>query len=86
MGDTTSALSEYRVLLPYFERWAATDPGPPLEIRRRIGHLLLSVGDRHAARDVLTRLLYDAERVRGLHHPFPAEVRRTLAWLGQVQG
>ncbi|MFJ2959868.1 protein kinase [Streptomyces sp. NPDC087270] len=86
LGDTTSALSEYRVLLPYFERWAATDPGPPLEIRRRIGHLLLSVGDRHAARDVLTRLLYDSERVRGLHHPFPAEVRRTLAWLGQVQG
>ncbi|SEG36141.1 serine/threonine protein kinase [Actinacidiphila yanglinensis] len=86
LGDTTTALSEYRVLLPYFERWAGTDPGPALDIRRRIGHLLLSIGDRRAARDVLTRLLYDAERVRGPHHPFPAEVRRTLAWLGQVQG
>jgi tRNA A-37 threonylcarbamoyl transferase component Bud32/tetratricopeptide (TPR) repeat protein len=86
LGEAGAALSEYRVLLPYFERWAAADPGPPLDIRRRIGHLLLSVGDRRAARDVLTRLLYDAERVRGPHHPFPVEVRRTLAWLGQVLG
>ena len=86
LGDATAALTEYRVLLPYFERYAATDPGPPLDIRRRIGHLLLSVGDRRTAREVLTRLLYDADRVHGPHHPFPAEVRRTLAWLGQVQG
>lgn len=86
LGDTAVALTEYRVLLPYFERYAATDPGPPLDIRRRIGHLLLSAGDRRGAREVLTRLLYDAERVHGPHHPFPVEVRRTLAWLGQVQG
>jgi tRNA A-37 threonylcarbamoyl transferase component Bud32 len=86
LGEAATALSEYRVLLPYFESWASADPGPPLEIRRRIAHLLLSVGDRRAARDVLTRLLYDAERVRGPHHAFPAEVRRTLAWLGHVQG
>jgi hypothetical protein len=86
LGDTRTAIGEYRVLLPYFERYGATDPGPPLDIRRRIGHLLLSVGDRRAAREVLTRLLYDAERVHGPHHPFPGEVRRTLAWLGQVQG
>jgi hypothetical protein len=33
---------------------------------------------------VLTRLLYDADRVHGPHHPLPAEIRRTLAWLGQV--
>jgi eukaryotic-like serine/threonine-protein kinase len=84
LGDTASALTEYRVLLPYFEQWAGTDPGPPLDIRRRIGHLLLSVGDRPAAREVLTRLLYDAEQVHGPHHPFAAEIRRTLAWLGQV--
>lgn len=86
LGDTSAALTEYRVLLPYFERYAATDPVPPLDIRRRTGHLLLSVGDRRGAREVLTRLLYDADRVHGPHHPFPAEVRRTLAWLGQVQG
>jgi serine/threonine protein kinase len=86
LGDTRAALSEYRVLLPYFEQWAATDPDVPLGIRRRIGQLLLSVGDRAGAREVLTRLLYDAERVHGPHHPFPAEVRRTLAWLVQVQG
>jgi len=35
--------------------------------------------------DVLTRLLHDAQRVHGPHHPFPAEIRRTLSWLGQVQ-
>jgi tetratricopeptide (TPR) repeat protein len=86
LGDTTAALGEYRVLLPYFERSTASGPGVPLDIRRRIGHLLLSVGDRAGAREVLTRLLYDAERVHGPHHPFAAEVRRTLAWLGQVQG
>jgi eukaryotic-like serine/threonine-protein kinase len=89
IGDAGAALTEYRVLLPYFERYAAggtTPPDVPLDIRRRMGHLLLSVGDRAGARDVLTRLLYDAERVHGPHHPFPAEVRRTLAWLGQVQG
>ncbi|WP_031514414.1 serine/threonine-protein kinase [Streptomyces sp. NRRL F-5123] len=84
LGDPRAALSEYRVLLPYFEQWTATSPGTPLDIRRRTAHLLLSIGDRTAARDILTRLLYDAERVHGPHHPFPAEIRRTLAWLGQV--
>jgi tRNA A-37 threonylcarbamoyl transferase component Bud32/tetratricopeptide (TPR) repeat protein len=86
LGDTAAALAEYRVLLPYFERYTPTDAATPLEIRRRIAHLLLSAGDRHAAREVLTRLLYDADRVHGPHHPFAAEVRRTLAWLGQMQG
>jgi tRNA A-37 threonylcarbamoyl transferase component Bud32/tetratricopeptide (TPR) repeat protein len=86
LGDPRAALAEYRVLLPYFERYATTSPGTPLDIRRRTAHLLLSVGDRAAARDVLTRLLYDAGRVHGPHHPFSAEIRRTLAWLGQVQG
>ncbi|MFI0896004.1 protein kinase [Streptomyces sp. NPDC020983] len=84
LGDPRAALSEYRILLPYFEQWTATSPGIPLDIRRRTAHLLLSIGDRTAARDILTRLLYDAERVHGPHHPFPAEIRRTLAWLGQV--
>jgi hypothetical protein len=86
LGDAPAALTEYRVLPPYFERCAATDPGPPLGIRRRTGRLPLSVGDRPVAREALTRLLYDAERVHGPHHAFPAEVRRTLARLGQVHG
>ncbi|TVL88127.1 serine/threonine protein kinase [Streptomyces sp. SAJ15] len=86
LGDAASALVEYRTLLPYFEQYAADDPAQPLEIRRRIGHLLLSTGDRAAAHDTLARLLYDAERLHGPHHPFPEELRRTLQWLGQVHG
>ena len=85
LGEATAALSEYRTLLPYFEQYRATDPVLPLEVRRRIGHLLLSVGDRAAAHDVLSRLLYDADRIQGPHHPFSVELRRTLAWLSQVR-
>lgn len=85
LGEAGAALGEYRTLLPYFEQYAATDPVLPLEIRRRIGHLLLSVGDRATAREVLARLLYDADRVHGPNHPFCVELRRTLAWLGQVR-
>ncbi|MFE0626887.1 protein kinase [Streptomyces sp. NPDC058864] len=84
LGEAPAALAEYRALLPFFEQYRATDPDLPLELRRRIGHLLLSVGDRMAAHDVLSRLLYDSDRVHGPHHPFSLEVRRTLAWLGQV--
>ncbi|MDJ0341325.1 serine/threonine-protein kinase [Streptomyces sp. H10-C2] len=85
LGEAPAALAEYRTLLPYFERYAATDPVLPMEVRRRIGHLLLSVGDRTTAREVLARLLYDSDRVHGPHHPFSAELRRMLAWLGQVR-
>lgn len=85
LGEATAALSEYRTLLPYFEQYRATDPVLPLEVRRRIGHLLLSVGDRAAAHDVLSRLLYDADRIQGPHHPFSVELRRMLAWLSQVR-
>ncbi|MET9876881.1 protein kinase [Actinacidiphila glaucinigra] len=84
LGEAPAALAEYRALLPSFEQYRATDPDLPLEVRRRIGHLLLSVGDRLAAHDVLSRLLYDSDRVHGPHHPFSLEVRRTLTWLGQV--
>ncbi|MDX2648759.1 serine/threonine protein kinase, partial [Streptomyces sp. PA03-1a] len=84
LGEAPAALAEYRALLPSFEQYRATDPELPLEVRRRIGHLLLSVGDRMAAHDVLSRLLYDSDRVHGPHHPFSLEVRRTLTWLGQV--
>ncbi|MFE2326297.1 protein kinase [Streptomyces sp. NPDC059385] len=86
LGEPAAALAEYRSLLPLFENhYANPDPGLPLEVRRRIAHLQLSLGDRQAAHDTLVRLLFDAERLHGPAHPFPAEVRRTLQWLGQVR-
>lgn len=86
LGETGAALTEYRALLPYFERQAAADPTLPLHIRHRIGQLLLSAGDRPAAREILSRLQGDADHLYGPHHPFPTELRRILVWLGQVQG
>ncbi|MFF7898134.1 protein kinase [Streptomyces sp. NPDC088817] len=92
LGEPAAALAEYRALLPYFENrlaenpYTAADPDLPFEIRRRIGHLLLALGDRTAAHDTLLRLLHDAERRHGPAHPFPAEIQRTLQWLGQVRG
>ncbi len=56
LGEAAAALAEYRALLPSFEQYRATDPDLPLEVRRRIGHLLLSVGDRPAAHEWLSRL------------------------------
>ncbi|MCX4692952.1 serine/threonine-protein kinase [Streptomyces sp. NBC_01408] len=86
LGEPAAALAEYRSLLPLFENhYANPDPGLPLEVRRRIAHLLLSLGDRPAAHDTLARLLFDAERLHGPAHAFPAEIRRTLQWLGQVR-
>ncbi|MFJ6797833.1 protein kinase [Streptomyces sp. NPDC091268] len=86
LGEPAAALAEYRALLPLFENhYANPDPGLPLEVRRRIAHLLLSLGDRSAAHDTLARLLFDAERLHGPAHPFSAEVRRALQWLGQVR-
>ncbi|MEU9121988.1 serine/threonine-protein kinase [Streptomyces sp. NPDC048506] len=85
LGEVAQALEEYRALLPYFEHYA-DDPVRPLEIRRSIGHLLLAQGERGAAQETLSRLLYDAERLHGPHHAFPEELRRTLYWLSQVQG
>ncbi|WP_283164919.1 serine/threonine-protein kinase [Streptomyces sp. HU2014] len=84
LGEAVAALAEYRALLPRFEGYP-DDPTTPLDIRRRIGHLLLSLGDRQAAHDTLVALLHDAERLHGPHHPLPAEVRHTLQWLGQVR-
>ncbi|MFC9298238.1 protein kinase [Streptomyces sp. NPDC057011] len=86
LGEPAAALAEYRSLLPLFENhYANPDPGLPLEVRRRIAHLLLSLGDRPAAHDTLARLLFDAERLHGPAHPFPTEIRRTLQWLSQVR-
>ncbi|MFF8371518.1 protein kinase [Streptomyces lydicus] len=85
LGEVAQALDEYRALLPYFEHYA-DDPVRPLEIRRSIGHLLLAQGERGAAHETLSRLLYDAERLHGPRHAFTEELRRTLYWLSQVQG
>ncbi|GGN92888.1 protein kinase [Streptomyces albiflavescens] len=87
LGEPAAALAEYRALLPYYEnQYVAGDPEISLEVRRRIGHLLLALGDRGAAHDTLARLLHDVERLRGPGHPMVAEIRRTLQWLGQVRG
>ncbi|MFF1561127.1 protein kinase [Streptomyces sp. NPDC058279] len=86
LGEPAAALAEYRSLLPLFENhYANPDPGLPLEVRRRIAHLLLAMGDRPAAHDTLVRLLFDADRLHGPNHPLPSEIRRTLQWLGQVR-
>ncbi|MGW5653119.1 protein kinase domain-containing protein [Streptomyces humi] len=87
LGEPAAALAEYRALLPYYEnQYVAGDPQLAHDVRRRIGHLLLALGDRPAAHDTLTRLLFDVERLHGPGHPMAAEVRRTLQWLGQVRG
>ncbi|MFD4508755.1 MULTISPECIES: serine/threonine-protein kinase [Streptomyces] len=87
LGEPAAALAEYRALLPYYEnQYVAGDPQLAHDVRRRIGHLLLALGDRPAAHDTLARLLMDLERLHGPGHPMAAEVRRTLQWLGQVRG
>lgn len=87
LGEPAAALAEYRALLPYYEnQYVAGDPQLAHDVRRRIGHLLLALGDRAAAHDTLARLLHDVERLHGPAHPLAVEVRRTLQWLGQVRG
>ncbi|MEU6354707.1 protein kinase [Streptomyces sp. NPDC047072] len=87
LGEPAAALAEYRALLPYYEnQYVAGDPELAHDVRRRIGHLLLALGDRAAAQDTLVRLLHDVERLQGPGHPLAADVRRTLQWLSQVRG
>ncbi|MEW1643335.1 MULTISPECIES: serine/threonine-protein kinase [unclassified Streptomyces] len=87
LGDPAAALTEYRALLPYYEnQYVAGDPELAHEVRRRVGHLLLALGDRGAAHETLARLLIDVERRQGPGHPLAADIRRTLQWLGQVRG
>jgi hypothetical protein len=87
LGEPAAALAEYRALLPYYEnQYVAQDAELSFEVRRRIGHLLLALGDRAAAHDTLARLRYDVERLRGPGHPLVGDIGRTLQWLGQVRG
>ncbi|WP_459739971.1 protein kinase domain-containing protein [Streptomyces sp. E-15] len=87
LGEPAAALAEYRALLPYYEnQYVSGDPQLAHEVRRRIGQLLLALGDRPAAHDTLVRLVMDVERLHGPGHPLAVEVRRTLQWLGQVRG
>lgn len=87
LGQPAAALAEYRTLLPYYEnQYVAGDPHLSHDVRRRIGHLLLALGDRGAAHDTLARLVLDVERLHGPGHPLATDIRRTLQWLGQVRG
>ncbi|MDQ0404281.1 serine/threonine protein kinase [Streptomyces sp. DSM 40167] len=87
LGEPAAALAEYRALLPYYEnQYVAGDPDLAHDVRRRVGHLLLALGDRPAAHDTLARLLHDVERVHGPGHPLASDVRRTLHWLGRMRG
>ncbi|MFD3654182.1 protein kinase [Streptomyces sp. NPDC058620] len=87
MGEPAAALAEYRAVLPYYENtYVTADPGRAFDIRHRIGHLLLAVGDHAAGRGQLQTLLYDAERTYGPHHPLPVELRRQLEHQQDVRG
>ncbi|MEV4329915.1 serine/threonine-protein kinase [Streptomyces sp. NPDC049597] len=75
LGEPAAALTEYRAVLPYYEN---ADRDRALQVRHRIGHLLLAVGDHTAARHQFQSLLLDAERAYGPYHQLPAELRRAL--------
>ncbi|MGW0700930.1 protein kinase domain-containing protein [Streptomyces sp. NPDC002867] len=75
LGEPAAALTEYRAVLPYYE---SADGDRALQVRHRIGHLLLAVGDHTAARHQFQSLLLDAERAYGPYHQLPAELRRAL--------
>ncbi|MFJ3932975.1 protein kinase [Streptomyces sp. NPDC090029] len=83
LGDPSAALAEYRAVLPSYE---AADRDRALQVRQRIGHLLLAVGDHTAAGHQFRSLLYDAERAYGPYHPFPVELRRALERQQQLRG
>ncbi|MFD4139079.1 protein kinase [Streptomyces sp. NPDC058572] len=81
LGQPAAALAEYRAVLPHYEvqqKSGGTDAGRAFDVRHRIGHLLLAVGDHTAAQHQFRSLLYDAERAYGPYHQLPAELRRAL--------
>ncbi|MFF1509136.1 protein kinase [Streptomyces sp. NPDC058326] len=74
LGETAAALTEFRAVLPYYER----DLARAFDIRQRIGLLLVAAGEHAAGQDQLQRLLLDAERAYGPYHPLPVDLRRVL--------
>lgn len=90
LGEAAASLAEYRAVLPYYENEngyaTPSGPGRAFDIRHRIGHLLLGVGDHAAGRAQLQALLYDTERAYGPHHPLPTELRRQLSHHQDVRG
>ncbi|MFV0129510.1 protein kinase domain-containing protein [Streptomyces sp. HMX112] len=88
LGEAAAALAEYRAVLPYYDsaRPAGTEPGRAFDIRQRIGHLLLALGDHTAAYQQLQGLLYDAELAYGPYHPLAAELRRALDRQQRMRG
>ncbi|MFF9349570.1 protein kinase [Streptomyces sp. NPDC014734] len=88
LGEPAAALAEYRAVLPHYEshRAAGNDPARSFEIRNRVGHLLLALGDHAGARVQLQGLLHDTERAYGPHHPLPVELRRRLDRQAELHG
>lgn len=88
LGEAAAALVEYRAVLPFYENGYAgsSGPGRAFDIRHRIGHLLLGMGDHTAGRAQLQGLLYDTERAYGPHHPLPTELRRQPTHHQEVRG
>ncbi|GAA2977024.1 serine/threonine-protein kinase [Streptomyces fulvorobeus] len=89
LGEPAAALAEYRAVLPSYENTYGSltaDRGRAFDIRHRVGHLLLAVGDHAAGRGQLQTLMYDAERAYGPHHPLPMELRRQLQHHQHVRG
>jgi serine/threonine protein kinase len=88
LGDAAAAVAEYRAVLPYYEnpQWPGADRSRAFDIRHRIGHLLLAMGDHAAAHQQLQALLYDTELVYGPYHPLPVELRRGLERRRQFRG
>lgn len=76
------------MVLPFYENGyvTSTGPGRAFDIRRRIAHLLLGMGDHTAGRGQLQALLYDTERAYGPHHALPTELRRQLVHHQDVRG
>ncbi|MEU2427999.1 protein kinase [Streptomyces sp. NPDC007861] len=80
LGEPAAALAEYRAVLPYYEgrHVAGADQSRAFDIRHRIGHLLLAIGDHAAGQQELQSLLYDTERLYGPAHPSALGLRRAL--------
>jgi hypothetical protein len=82
-GSPAPALAGYREALLGYQRRCAqglpVDPDRMSAVRRRVGELLLELGDPAGAQSVLLPLWHELERRYGPHHPRVAELRGLLA-------